>query len=131
EVRQADASSREMVRALPALWRGILYDDQARAAAWKIVADWSFDERLRVYRATPREGLHGTANGRPMREHCRELVAVARAGLMRLGAADELPLLAPLARIVDSGRTLADEISAEYQRVGGDVDEMIDFLRLR
>ena len=31
EVRQADASSREMVRALPAFWRGILYDANARA----------------------------------------------------------------------------------------------------
>ena len=131
EVRQADASSREMVRALPALWRGILYDNDARRAAWALVADWPFDERLRVYRATPKEGLHGTAHGRPMRELCRELVAVAGAGLRRLGAADELALLAPLERIVATGRTLADEIAAEFERVGGDADKMIDFLRLR
>ena len=120
-----------MVRALPVLWRGILYDADARRAAWQLVADWPFDERLRVYRATPKEGLHGTAHGRPMRELCRELVAVARAGLERLGAVDELPLLAPLERIVATGRTLADEIAAEYQRTGGDVDRMIEFLRLR
>jgi glutamate--cysteine ligase len=131
EVRQADASSREMVRALPALWRGILYDAGARQAAWALVADWPFDERLRVYRATPKEGLHGSAHGRPMRELCRELVAVARAGLVSLGAEDELPLLAPLERIAATGRTLADEISAEWQRVGGNVDRMIEFLRLR
>lgn len=131
EVRQADASSREMVRALPALWRGILYDATARAAAWSLVADWSYDERLRVYRETPMKGLHGTAHGRPMRELCRELVAIARAGLGSLGANDELPLLAPLERIVESGRTVADDIVAEFARVGGDVERMIEFLRLR
>lgn len=131
EVRQADASTREMVRALPALWRGLLYDADARRAAWALVADWPFDERLRVYRETPMLGLHGTAHGRPMRELCRELLAISRAGLTALGAADELPLLAPLERVVASGRTVADEIATEWKRVGGDVDKMIDHLRLR
>ena len=131
EVRQADASSREMIRALPVLWHGVLYDAEARKAAWALTADWPFDERLRVYRATPKEGLHGRAHGRPMRELCKELVAIARAGLVSLGAGDELPLLAPLERIVATGRTLADEIAAEHERVGGDVDRLIDYLRLR
>ncbi len=129
EVRQADATSREMVRALPALWRGVLYDDEARGAAWQLVADWPLDERLRVWRETPRAGLHGSAHGRPMRELCRELVAIARAGLGRLNGGVEL--LEPLERIVATGRTLADEIAAEHERVRGDVGKMIDFLRLR
>jgi glutamate--cysteine ligase len=131
EVRQADASSRDMVRALPAFWRGILYDTDARQAAWKLVADWPLDELQRVYRATPMQGLHGSAHGRPMRELGRELVAIAGAGLRRLGAPDELPLLAPLERIATTGRTLADEIADDFTRVGGDVDQMIELLRLR
>ena len=114
EVRQADASSREMVRALPALWRGILYDADARKAAWALTADWPFDERLRVYRATPKAGLHGTAHGRPMRELCKELVAIARAGLIALDTTKKITLLlTPLKRIITTGRTLADNIAAE------------------
>ncbi len=131
EVRQADASSRAMVRALPALWRGVLYDAEARRAAWALVADWPLDERLRVYQATPREGLHGSAHGRPMREHCRELVRIARAGLERLGSPEGAALLAPLEQIAESGRTLADEIVAEWERTKGDTRAMIEFLRLR
>ena len=84
-----------------------------------------------MYRETPKKGLHGSAHGRPMRELCRELLGIARAGLGSLGANDELPLLAPLERIVESGRTVADDITAEFQRVGGDIDRMIEFLRLR
>jgi hypothetical protein len=67
-----------------------------------------------------------------MREHCRELVAIARAGLTRLGASDEaMALLAPLDRVVVEGRSVADVIAAEHQRVGGDVTRMIELLRLR
>jgi glutamate--cysteine ligase len=95
------------------------------------VADWPLDERLRVYRATPKEGLYGRAHNRPMLQYCRELVAIARAGLQRLGATDEIPLLQPLERIATEGRTLADDIAAEHQRTGGDVAKMIDYLRLR
>jgi glutamate--cysteine ligase len=131
EVRQADASTREMARALPALWRGVLYDRDARQAAWALVADWPLEERLRVWAATPREGIHGRANGHSMRQLCRELVAIARAGLGRLGAADEVPLLQPLERVAVEGRSVADEIAAEHERVGGDVAQLIDYLRLR
>lgn len=131
EVRQADASSREMVRALPALWRGVLYDAESRRAAWSLVADWPYDERLRVWRATPKEGLHGTAHGRPMIDLCRELVRAARAGLERLGSPEGAAMLAPLERIVATGRTLADEIAAEHERVRGDIPAMIELLRLR
>src|SRR5690242_17618611 len=118
-----------MVRALPALWKGVFYDDEARRAAWNLVADWPLDERLRVWRETPKLGLHGTAHGRPMRDYCRELVAIAKAGMKRLRGAFEL--LEPLERIAATGRTLADEIAAEHERTGGDVPKMIEFLRLR
>jgi glutamate--cysteine ligase len=131
EVRQADASTREMVRALPALWRGVLYDAEARRAAWALVEGWSLEERLRVWKVTPREGIHGRAHGQPMQTWCRELVAIARAGLGRIGASDEQPLLAPLERIAAEGRSLADSVAAEYQRAAGDVPKLIEALRLR
>ncbi len=131
EVRQADASTREMVRALPALWRGVLYDVEARRAAWALVADWSLEERLRVWKATPREGIHGKAHGQPMQVWCRELMAIARAGLGRIGASDEQTLLAPLERVAAEGRSLSDSVAAEYQRVAGDVPKLIEALRLR
>jgi glutamate--cysteine ligase len=131
EVRQADASTREMVRALPILWRGLLYDDEARRAGWELVAGWPLDERMRVYAATPREGIHGRAHGRPMREWCGDLVAIARAGMQRLGPPESMALFEPLERIVGEGRSVADEIAAEHARVGGDVGKMIDYLRLR
>jgi glutamate--cysteine ligase len=131
EVRQADASTRELVSALPPLWRGLLYDGDAARAAWALVSGWTMDERQALYRATPREGLRATVRGVPIRQHCKELVAIAKGGLTRLGAADGARLLAPLDQIVEEGRTQADRIVEEHERANGDTACLIEALRLK
>ena len=129
EVRQADASSREMVAALPSLWRGVLDDPEARRAAWALVKDWSFDERLALYRETPRAGLRARVRGRALVELCGELVAVAKAGLWRVDAS-AVPLLAPLERIVADGRSTADAVLALFQECGGEPAKLIPRLAI-
>jgi glutamate--cysteine ligase len=131
EVRQADASSREMVRALPTLWRGLLYDADSRRAAWSLVADWTLDERLDLYRRTPKEGLHGQIRGHKLIDLCRELVAVAKDGLVRLGSYEGAQMLQPLDEIVATGRTMADRIVEAHQRTHGDPAQLIDAFALR
>jgi glutamate--cysteine ligase len=131
EVRQADASTRELVRALPCLWRGVLYDDEAGAAAWRLTRDFTLDERLALYRETPRAGLRATVAGRPILPLCRELVAIARAGLLRLGSVEGAALLEPLDEIVAEGRTTADRILDEHTHAGGDPTRLVEALKLR
>lgn len=137
EVRQADASTREMVRALPALWRGVLYDEAARRAAWALVADWTYDERLALYRETPRAGLRARVRGRTLRELCRELVSIAKTGLTSLGpivdgrAPAGVALLAPLDEILETGRSVADRLVDDWRETGGDPARLIPRLALR
>jgi glutamate--cysteine ligase len=130
EVRQADAGPRELVRALPALWRGIFYDGEARRAAWALVDGWSFDERLALYRETPRAGLRATVRGAPIVERCRELVAIARVGLARLGAHDGAALLEPLEQIAVESRSAADRMVDDYHALGGDPARLIERWRI-
>jgi glutamate--cysteine ligase len=134
EVRQADASSRAMVRALPPLWRGILYDEGSRRAAWSLVADWSYDERLALYRETPRAGLRARVRGKLLRDLCRELVSIAKHGLQQLAPAGTIApgvaLLAPLEEIVESGRSVADRIVDAWTETGGDPAKLIPRLAL-
>jgi glutamate--cysteine ligase len=129
EVRQADASSREMVGALPALWRGVLYDVDARRAAWELTRDWTLEERLQAWRETPLSGMHGRVAGKRMLDSCRELVAIARAGLGRLNGGVER--LAPLEAIVADGRTRADVVADAWKRTDGAPEAFIEAVRLR
>ena len=125
EVRQADAGSRELARALPTLWRGIFYHQESRHAAWALVRDWSFDERLRECIAA-RPG-RGCARG-PRR---RAAAAVPRARGHRQGRVDSPGLdggrgmLAPLEEVVATGRTQADRILELHQQTGGDPARLI------
>lgn len=131
EVRGADAGPLEMELALPALCRGLLYDEEARRAAWALVADWTLAEREALRREVPREGLRTRVRGQAIAGRCRELVAIAQAGLRRLGAEEDLPLLEPIERIARTERTVADELRELHRRAGGDPTRMIPALALR
>ncbi len=129
EVRQADASTREMVRALPALWRGVLATADTRRAAYALVDGLRWEERLAAQREVPIHGLRATLGGRPLLPIAKSLVEIAARGLAAVEP-DAAPLVAPLAQIVDEGRSVADRILERYDAVGGDRAKLVDALAL-
>jgi glutamate--cysteine ligase len=100
EVRCADAVPPDLTCSLPALWKGILYDEDARAAASNLV-DATQAEREAAAEAVSRQGMAASYAGRPILGLARELVELARSGLERIGhagprAPDESPFLDPI-----------------------------------
>ena len=76
EVRGADAGPLPMAGAVAALWRGVLDDPEACAAAWTLVAGATLAEREALRRAVPREGLAARFGGRSVRDLAVELLAL-------------------------------------------------------
>jgi glutamate--cysteine ligase len=119
EIRCADSLRPDDVLAVPAFWKGLLYDAEASAAAWETVADWKFDERLALWHEAPRSGLAAkTPDGRTVLEVARELLAISLEGLARQSVSNgqgraETIWLEPYAeRIIATGRGPADELAA-------------------
>lgn len=110
EMRGADSGPWARICALPAFWVGILYDDQALAAAWEIAKNWS-SETLETARAdTARLGLKAVIDSRTARDIALELLSISRAGLKRRGMpgsqySDETHFLDALQPIAESGVT--------------------------
>jgi glutamate--cysteine ligase len=120
EVRGADAVPPGLICALPALWKGLLYDDDAREAAWALVADWQFPEREAALEAVARRGLAAEVAGRPVLPLARELVAIGREGLARIGdgaggESDERGFLDPLEAVAESGRSPGEEVLLRWE----------------
>jgi glutamate--cysteine ligase len=125
EVRGADACDAPMTKALAALWKGILYDERARDAAFALVARLSVEERCALTARAGREGLRAKLpDGRSLREVAAELVGIAADGLCRQRCCgdrgqDERVWLEPLRERAASGRSPADEALEAFRR-GGD-----------
>jgi glutamate--cysteine ligase len=126
ELRGADAGPLPMAMGLAALWRGLLDDPAACAAAWALVEGPTLDEREALRRAVPREGLAARFGGRSTRELAVELVAIARAGLARLpGGAADAALLVPLEAYAAAGRCPADDILDQFAAANGDPAKLV------
>ncbi|MBF0401905.1 MAG: glutamate--cysteine ligase [Magnetococcales bacterium] len=131
ELRGADAGNSATLCALPALWKGLLYDDEAREAAWALVADWSLEEREQIHQAVPRLALQTPIPGRAtLRELARQVLPLAKAGLARHNirnerGCDETTFLKHLFQVMESGVTPAERLLEAYQqRWSGSVDPL-------
>ncbi len=133
EVRSADCVPPTHVPALPALWKGLLYDPVALDAAWDLTKSWSFAERQTHRTEVCRRGLQtATPKGFETLALAKELVDMARFGLDRLAKRDGHPTesiyLDPLDRIVASGQNLADETLAWFNAASRSEAEILDHL---
>lgn len=84
EIRGADSVGSRTVCALPALCKGLMYDDDSRDAAWELVAGLDFEQRMDQWVRARTHGL-----GDPdILDKCERLLALSRAGLDRLDIRD-------------------------------------------
>ena len=120
EMRGADGGPWSRLCALPALWKGLLYDETAQEAAWDLVRDWTAAERRQLREEVPAKALAARVRGRSVHDLAREVLAIAEDGLRRIDQRnranqDERIFLADLFEVVDEGRTPAEALLEEYE----------------
>ena len=133
EMRGADGGRWGRICALPALWVGLLYADEALDAAWDRVKHWTIAERQQLRHDVPRLALEAPVpGGGTMHDLAREVVEIASMGLSRravLNAAgdNEGGFLDPLREVIASGMTPADRLLDKYHNEwNGDVGRIYE-----
>ncbi len=113
EVRGADAGGWDWISALPALWKGLLYDETTLNKAWDMIAGWKHAEVVALMRSVPKTALKTPFLDRDVHFYAAQMLELSREGLHRMNVCDdkercEAQYLAPLFEVISSGETQAD-----------------------
>jgi glutamate--cysteine ligase len=127
EVRSADSQPPELMPALSAIVKGAFYESDCLDAAWDLVKDWNWDERMQVYFDSHRDALAARIRRYSLLDLSKELLQIALEGLRRqkmfnaLGE-DETIYLEPLEKLLALGKCPADLLIEKWQ---GELDQDI------
>lgn len=135
ELRGADSLPANLVSALPALTKGLLYEPQARAAAASLASKISFQEAQAARSEIARHGLGAKLGGRPVQQWAEDVLAIAQGGLQRQAVlhwdgSDERVYLEPLEALVKAGMTPADALVKKLDLSQPLMPQVIEYTKL-
>jgi glutamate--cysteine ligase len=132
EMRGADGGRWPRICGLSAFWVGLLYDEAALDAAWDYVKSWTAEERQALRDAVPRDAFAVRFRDTTVQELARDVLRISHMGLrnrrrINHKSQDETIYLAPLQRLVATGRTVADELIERFEgRWHGNIDHIFE-----
>ncbi len=135
EVRGADAVPRELTCALPAIWKGLLYDADALDQAWDLVSSFTFEERVEGQVSVARKGLGAELGGQSVKPLADQLLEIASGGLDRISTrrgieGGEQNFIAPLRRILESGKSPGEVMLDRWRNEwNGSLERLISYAR--
>lgn len=139
EFRCFDLQARDEALAIPALVTGLFYHRPGLDAAWELVKDWTWQERMQAAAEAHRISLASRIGPRSLGDIAKDLIPLAREGLRKReqggipgegrgpfvlpgekrrfmrAAAGEERLLDPLEELVRAGRPPADRVLEFFQ----------------
>lgn len=119
EMRSADVGPPEMINALAAFWKGLMYDATALSDTLSLTKDWTDAERDYLRAAAPKTGLQTPFRSGTLQDVCAALLQISEAGLKRQNVLnakgqDESIYLEPLKEIVSSGLNWSQRLLQRY-----------------
>jgi glutamate--cysteine ligase len=121
ELRGADSQSPELAMAIPALWKGILYNKQALEASWELVKNLSYEERVIWHEDVSKKALKSKIRKYETKDLAKELFNIAYESLkiqkvLNNKNQDESIYLENLYEIViKKGKSPAQDLSEKWE----------------
>lgn len=127
EMRGADGGPWSRLCALPALWVGLLYDEDAQSAAADLVKDWTLADMSAMRDNAPMMGMTTEVGSVKFQDLAKQVLAIADKGLknranLSTSGETEQGFLNALWETAETGKTPADVILDDLNgKWGGDV----------
>jgi glutamate--cysteine ligase len=123
EVRGADAPPVDLYLAVPALWKGLLYDEKTLDAGLALTEKLTHEEVATARPEILKNGLRATLAGQSVQWWAEHLLELSKQGLQRASlqnatGSDESTYLKALTSLVAKGQSPADVFRAELSKEG-------------
>jgi glutamate--cysteine ligase len=135
EMRGADSLPTDLVCALPALWKGLLYEDHALASAEALASKIRLEDAKAARPEIADRALRAKLGDREVGEYASDLLRIASGGLERLSnlnksGEDERIHLARLESMVSKGQSPADALLERFDPNAPLVPQLLTHARL-
>lgn len=131
EIRNHDNQREDMICSVPALWKGLLYNNDAIQAVIDILKNLTYFDVEYVRHKTPKCGLDMKIKHLSLKDIVREIVDISYQSLKTNGQ-DEEKYLEPLKEYIARGITPADVIIEKYNKDWhGNLTEFVNYCALK
>ena len=119
EIRGMDAQRLPLIPSVAAFWKGILYEEEVRERAWKLMRSFTPKQILKLHQEIPKQGLRAKLGKTSIQEIAGELFRLSSEGLKRRArdsSADERIFLDRMnEEILKRARTPAETLLEKWQ----------------
>ena len=130
EIRNHDNQRNELIPAIPAFWKGLLYNNDAICAAEQIVNQLTYQDFQYIRHKAPKFGLDFSLRNTKISELAYEILKISYESLKNDGSRDE-QYLEPVMEQVKKAITPADIIISNWQNIWKNkLSELIKYTKL-
>ena len=127
EIRNHDNQRKELICAVPAFWKGIIYNDSAIDAVNELLKDFSYFDFEYLRRKTPQKGLDIKIRHHKLSDLANEIVQISYESLKSYEKGEE-KFLEPLIFMLSRGLTPADIIVDKWENEwNSDISKLVDY----
>ena len=131
EIRNHDNQRRDLICSVPALWKGLLYNNEAMRAVLDILKNLTYFDFEYVRRKTPKYGLDMKIKHLPLKDIAKEIVDISYQSLKSYSKGEE-NFLEPLKEYTDNGITPADVVIKNFNTTWNrNISKFIEYCQLK
>lgn len=129
EIRNQDNQRSPLIPAIPAFWKGIMYNKDALDAIGELLKVFTYPDFEYLRYKTPRAGLELKIKKTSLKEIAQEIISISYNSLKNT---NEESLLEPIKELIDAGLVPADIIIKNWDGCWNkDLSKLIDYTALK
>lgn len=130
EIRNHDNQRNDLICAVPALWKGLIYNNSAMDEVNSLLSNLTYFDFEYLRRVTPQKGLAMTIKHKHLKILAKEIVDISYGSLKSYDEGEEI-YLTPLIELLSKGLCPADIIISKWENEWrGDISKLVQYCRL-